>query len=60
MQLIIAILMMILGQQSYAYQSGNAPFCAMDDTGNKQCFYYSMSACQSAIQYSSGKYCVTN
>jgi hypothetical protein len=57
MNVIFAILMVILGQNAEAFESGTAPFCAVDNYGNKQCFYYTMDACEAAIKFDSGKFC---
>jgi hypothetical protein len=32
-----------------AYWTGSAPWCRVDDWGNGQCFYYSLSACRSGL-----------
>lgn len=31
-----------------------APFCAVDNYGNEQCFYYTMDSCRDAVRYSGG------
>lgn len=45
----ILLFSMLLSLNSMAYESGEAPFCAVDEYGNMNCFYYSLSACREAI-----------
>lgn len=35
---------------AHAYESGNAPFCVMDNYGNTECFYYDLSSCLQAAR----------
>lgn len=46
---------LLISSQAQAYVVGDAPFCKVDDFGNAQCFYYTMSQCQFAIQF--GGFC---
>lgn len=53
MLIIIALLM----NSASAYEMGDAPFCKMDNTGNLQCYYYTMSACKDATVYDENSSC---
>ena len=52
MSFIIVLLMNI--PQASAYESGNAPFCVMDNYGNLDCFYYDLGSCQQAAKQKFG------
>lgn len=47
MSLIFALL---TAAQAYAYESGTAPFCVMDNFGNTQCYYYTLESCLQAAK----------
>jgi len=53
--MLMAILMSGIG-----YKMGHAPFCAMDDYGNLQCYYHTLSSCRAAVVYDRTKVCVRN
>jgi hypothetical protein len=40
-----------------AWDVGNLQYCLVDDYNNRECYYYTYSACQTAAQNSSGKHC---
>lgn len=48
MNLILALLINLT--PASAYESGNAPFCVMDNYGNLECYYYDLGSCQRAAQ----------
>ncbi len=43
------ILFALLSVNANAYESGSAPFCKMDNFGNLQCYYYTLTQCEQAI-----------
>lgn len=45
-----------------SYVLGDAPICAVDDSGNMNCAYYSFRACQAAVDSHYGDWvaCVLN
>ena len=48
----------ILSLSANAYESGSAPFCLMDNYGNLQCYYYSLSSCRQAAENKDNSACV--
>lgn len=48
----------LFSMSANAYESGNAPFCIMDDFGNLECYYYTLSSCRSAANYRLNSVCV--
>ena len=54
-QLIFSFLM---STTAHAYESGNAPFCKMDNYGNLQCYYYSLSDCRAAARNEPDSACI--
>ncbi|MGZ3769334.1 MAG: hypothetical protein ACXVCP_08400 [Bdellovibrio sp.] len=48
------LLMIFLAKSAHAYESGNAPFCVMDNYGNTECYYYDLSSCQQAARQKFG------
>jgi len=45
----------------FAYTTGDAPFCLVDNFGNMTCFYYTLDACERAADHHIGSSeCVVN
>ena len=64
MKKLMFVVVLLLGSLSLAnaYVTGSAPFCAIDNYGNAQCFYYTYSSCLQTVQNSGGMWvaCGTN
>lgn len=52
------IFSVLFGLSANAYESGSAPFCVMDNFGNLQCYYYSLSSCRDAARLNTDSACV--
>lgn len=50
----ILILGLLLSPQVQADDLGDAPFCIMDDYGNRECIYYTISSCKEAVKTKPG------
>lgn len=54
----IALIMLMMSANANAYELGTSQFCAMTNTGDLQCYYYTLSACMYAIRGRSDLTCV--
>jgi hypothetical protein len=44
----------LLSTSAYAWESGQAPFCVMDNYGNLECYYYDLQSCRVALKQKYG------
>jgi hypothetical protein len=51
MKKLIAIACLLVSTVSFAFKSGNAPWCGVDQMGNMSCYYYTYDACTSNTYY---------
>lgn len=58
--LVIVTVAALSGGDAKAYEMGTAPFCAMNDRGDLECYYYTMSYCKDANKYREEWTCILN
>ncbi len=52
------IFSVLFGLSANAYENVSAPFCVMDNYGNLECYYYSLSSCRDATKLRTDSACV--
>lgn len=58
MKRLLFVVCLFVSMSLMCYEVGSAPWCSIDDYGNKTCMYYSYSSCMNAVSYGPGVMCV--